>query len=551
MVEIFNDHYINIVEKSSGVKPCKIADTLSPDDDRQIIGLILDKYKDHPSISAINQNSTSNFNSFSFHEVEVCQVRKQIKSLDGRQSTGEDQIPPKLVLLAADELALPLTNAINSSIRNYKFPNNGKRAAVCPLDKGEANRTVERNFRPVSILYVFSKIYEKILKNQLILYLDETLSLFIAAYRKSYGTQHVLIRMVEEWRINLDNDYFVGAILMDLSKAFDSIPHDLLIAKLHAYGLDENALVLIYSYLKKRKQSVRINNTYSSFQTILLGVPQGSGLGPIFFNFYINDLFLFIKQATLYNYADDNTLAFLSKTFSNLIGVLEKEAGVALNWLKQNQMIANPEKFHASLIRKDQTNTSGENLIINGELIKSEETVKLLGIYLDYKLNFEKHISEICRKAASQLNVLKRLKSFVAFDEKTILVQSFIYSNFDYCPLVWYFSSANSLQKIEKIQERALRFLYNDQLSSYDVLLSKSGRCTMRVFRLKFLCIEIFKTLNKLNPSFMQDIFKVKSSSYSLRGTNNLQHYRPNQVTFGSNSLRSLGPQCGMDCQMI
>ena len=86
-------------------------------------------------------------------------------------------------------------------------------------------------------------------------------------------------------------------------------------------------------------------------------------------------------------------------------------------------------------------------------------------------------------------------------------------------------------------------FLYNDQLSSYDVLLSKSGRCTMRVFRLKFMCIEIFKTLNKLNPSFMQDIFKVKSSSYSLRGTNNLQHYRPNQVTFGSNSLRSLGPQ--------
>ena len=86
-------------------------------------------------------------------------------------------------------------------------------------------------------------------------------------------------------------------------------------------------------------------------------------------------------------------------------------------------------------------------------------------------------------------------------------------------------------------------FLYNDQLSSYDVLLSKSGRCTMRVFRLKFMCIEIFKTLNKLNPSFMQDIFKVKSSSYSLRGTNSLQHYRPNQVTFGSNSLRSLGPQ--------
>ena len=121
-----------------------------------------------------------------------------------------------------------------------------------------------------------------------------------------------------------------------------------------------------------------------------------------------------------------------------------------MNWLKQHQMFANPKKFHAIIIRKDQTNISGENLIIKGELIKSEEMVKLLGIYLDYKLYFEKHISEIYRKAASQLNVLKRLKTFVTFDEKKISFQSFIYSDFDYCPLVWYFSSANSLQKIKK-----------------------------------------------------------------------------------------------------
>ena len=125
-----------------------------------------------------------------------------------------------------------------------------------------------------------------------------------------------MIRLVEEWKSKLDNNFIVGSVLMDLSKAFDCIPHDLIIAKLHAYGFDENALFLVYSYLIKRKQSVRINYVYSSFQEIVSGVPQGSVLGPIIFNFYMNGLFFFIKQATMYNYADDNTLAFYCQILS-------------------------------------------------------------------------------------------------------------------------------------------------------------------------------------------------------------------------------------------
>ena len=117
------------------------------------------------------------------------------------------------------------------------------------------------------------------------------------------------------------------------------------------------------------------------------------------------------------------------------------------------------------------------------------------------------------------------------------------FSNFHYCPLVRHFSSPNSLQKIEKIQEGPLRFLYNDQLSSYGDLLRKSGRCTMHVSRLRFLCIEIFMTISKLYPSYMQEIFKVKSSNYLLREITNSEHYGPNQVNFDSNSLLLLGPQ--------
>ena len=119
--------------------------------------------------------------------------------------------------------------------------------------------------------------------------------------------------MLQDWKLKLDNDYIVGAVLMDLSNAFDCFPHDLLIAKLHIYGFDESSLVLIYSYLKRRLQAVRINDTYSDFQSVLSGLPQGSVLGPIIFNFHINNLFYFIKKSFLVNYADDNTLTHFPK----------------------------------------------------------------------------------------------------------------------------------------------------------------------------------------------------------------------------------------------
>ena len=161
----------------------------------------------------------------------------------------------------------------------------------------------------VSILNTFSKVYEKVIKGQLVSGLDKYLSPFISAYRKGFSTQHVSTRLVEEWRERLDNNYIVDAILMDMSKAFNCISHNLIIAKLAAYGLDDTALKLIFSYLKNRKQCVRIYNTHSNFEYIIAGIPQGSIVGPVLFDFSTNDFFFFIEPFSIHNFADDNTLS--------------------------------------------------------------------------------------------------------------------------------------------------------------------------------------------------------------------------------------------------
>ena len=223
------------------------------------------------------------------------------------------------------------------------------------LGKGKPNKNEILNYRPVSVLNTFSKFYEKVIKNQLLRFMKEHFSHLISAYRTNYSSQHAIIQLIEEWIKNLDDNLVVGALLTDLFKAFDCIPQDLLIAKLAAYDLSEEALMYILSYLSNRKQCVRINDTYSEFENIITGVPQGSILGPLLFNLSINDLLFFILIASVHNFTDDNRLSAFAENVSELINILQGESEVITDWFKENQMIVNPEKFRVIIIDKKES----------------------------------------------------------------------------------------------------------------------------------------------------------------------------------------------------
>ena len=268
-------------------------------------------------------------------------------------------------------------------------------------------------------------------------------------------------------------------------------------------------------------------------------------MGPVLFNCFINDFYYFIENTKVHNFADDNTLTTFAQNIRNLISVLESESNIAIDWFKTNKMIVNPGKFQAIIIDKKKQDHTKETFEIGNKVIEASPSVKLLGVQIDDKVNFNLHITNICKSAANQLNALVRLNQFLSFEAKKVLVNSYFYSNFNYCPLVWMFSSAKSLNKIESLQKRALSYLYSGYESRYDTLLAKSGKVTMKASRLRSLCVEIYKSINSINTSFINEVFRLRVTNRMVRS-----QYRPdldiprvNQVIFGNKSIRSSGPK--------
>ena len=261
------------------------------------------KYRFHPSIVAIRKNCNSG-SLFSFSQVERHDIMKEINNLRTNKATQRTDIPTNLLrkILIFLEILFLVTMKISSSI----FPNFLKNAIITPVHKRGA-KSSKYNYRPVSILSNISKICEGLLFKQIPEYFEPILSKFQCGFRKGYSAQHCLLAMLEKWKSAVDNKGNFGALLTDLTKAFDCLPHDLLLAKLNAYGFSLPALRLVQSYLSNRKQRTKINSEFSSWEEILFGVPQGSILGPLLFNIVLCDLFFIMNDVEFACYVDENT----------------------------------------------------------------------------------------------------------------------------------------------------------------------------------------------------------------------------------------------------
>ena len=322
-----------------------------------------------------------------------------------------------------------------------------------------------------------------------------------------------------------------------------------MIAKLHAYGFKKSALNFILDYLSGRTQRTRVDEKYSEYRSLKYGVPQGSILGPLLINLFMNDIFYFIDQSKIANYADDTTPYLSKKGIFPFLHAMKSETEIVLNWFRVNEMKSNSEKCHLIVAENEHRpaykSTSFMYLDMEKELLESEECVKLLGVWIDNKITFEEHIKKLLTKGNQKLRALMRVSKYMSTERLVVIMKAFIESQFNYCPLVWMFHSKKLQSRLDKLHERALRVAYKDDISSFEDLLKKDNTFNLHDRNLQKLAVLMYQVKNGLCPLPVQEIFTQNDNAKALRSNDNGEVWEIPCVRTehnGIESLRYMGP---------
>ena len=404
---------------------------------------------------------------------EISEILRSLKN----GAPGYDEINAILLKSISNNITEPLVYICNLSLSDGIFPNELKLANVLPLFKAD-DPFVFNNYRPVSLLCILSKVFEKIMYNRLIDFL-ETYKIIVEnqfGFRKMHSSYMALMTMMDKLIPSRENNEYVIGIFLDFSKAFDTVAHTILLSKLHHYGIRGNALNWFTSYFSGRKQYVTYNGISSGTKTINCGVPQGSILGPLLFLIYINDLCSACNFTTPVLFADDTNLFSSGTDLPAMANNINYELEQISLWLKVNKLSLNVKKTHYMVFTNKKSRTANLKISIDNQIIDEVCQTKFLGVMIDNKLTWKNHISYICGKISREIGMLIKARNYLNQTGLLSLYYSFTYPYLTYCSQIWGSTYKTNLRRLTILQNKAMRIICHVKLrESADPLYTRLG----------------------------------------------------------------------------
>lgn len=474
-------------------------------------------------------------NSLCLFPTDASEIINIVMKFENKSSFGYDNIPVRVMKASIYNIAEYVSNLVNCSLSSGIFPDQLKIAKVCPIFK-DGERNLFSNYRPISILSSFSKIFEKVVFNRVTSYLEENNILFKGQYgfRKRHSTYMALLDMYDKISTAIDRHEYAVGIFIDLSKAFDTLDHSILLKKLQHYGIRGITLSWFNSYLCNRKQYVYLNGVSSTMQLTQCGVPQGSILGPLLFILYVNDIANCSDILWFILFADDTNVFHSESDVNKLTATLNNELTKLSIWFKANKLSLNAKKTKYMIFGSRYSMKNYKlSLCLDSNYIERVEFTKFLGVLVDEKLTWQRHIDHIKTKISRGLGIMSRARQILPRKVLVMLYYSLVYPYLVYCNIIWGTASPSYLNKILILQKRAVRLCTGSSYRSTSSPLFKE-LCMLKIADINkmYTVMFMFNCKLKLLPNSCFDFVSLANNNriHDTRNTDffKVEHFRTN-----------------------
>ena len=462
--------------------------------------------------------------SFFFEPVTYMELETEILLLPTNKSHGLYSCPVRVLKSSSSVLSLPLAHIMNNSVLTGQYPSKLKHAKIIPIFKG-GDETDPSNYRPISLLSLFNRLFEKVMYNRLKSYLELNGLLYNGQYgfRENMSTQHAILDIVNSIQSNMDNKLFTCGIFLDFKKAFDTVDHSILLSKLYHYGIRGPVNEWFSSYLNGRVQTTQIDKRISSKRNVLTGVPQGSVLGPLLFVIYINDIYNSSEKLSFYLFADDTNLLYADKDLKSLESVINIELQKVCDWLNANKLTINAKKSNFVIFRPSQKKLSYQiniriynNASNSDTFLECKDYVKFLSVLIDKNLTWKYRIDYIASKISRVVGIISRLRHSVPLNTLIQVYRSLIFPYTHYGIAAWGQAAQVYLKKVFMLQKQALRLMFFADNSSHAIPLFVSANVLpLNMLYFETVCSLMHDISTNSAPQNICDLFTCSSDLHS------------------------------------